>query len=142
MTAAIQIAAAVLLDGAGKVLLVRKAGTVAFMQPGGKIEPGEYPMEALRRELKEEIDLELGADAFTYLGAFSAPAANEPGHQVCAEVYVARITEPVTNRAEIAEMIWIDPATPPAIQLAQLTEYHILPALLAAGTFRGTTCLQ
>ncbi|WP_408734888.1 NUDIX domain-containing protein [Asaia platycodi] len=41
----IHIAAALLHDGAGRLLLVRKHGTVAFMQPGGKIEPGETPVQ-------------------------------------------------------------------------------------------------
>jgi 8-oxo-dGTP diphosphatase len=28
--------------------------------PGGKVEPGEEPQSALRRELKEELDIEVG----------------------------------------------------------------------------------
>ena len=43
------------VDGAGHVLLVRKADTRFFMQAGGKIEPGEEPAAALVRELHEEI---------------------------------------------------------------------------------------
>jgi 8-oxo-dGTP pyrophosphatase MutT (NUDIX family) len=49
--AAIRTAAAVIDDGAGNVLLVRKAGTRAFMQPGGKIDAGESAVDALVREL-------------------------------------------------------------------------------------------
>lgn len=37
----IRIAAAVITDDAGRYLLVRKRDTTAFMQAGGKIEPGE-----------------------------------------------------------------------------------------------------
>ncbi|EPM86442.1 NUDIX hydrolase, partial [Pseudomonas syringae pv. actinidiae ICMP 18804] len=36
----INIAAALLIGADGRTLLVRKRGTQAFMQPGGKIEPG------------------------------------------------------------------------------------------------------
>ena len=53
----IPIAAALIEDGAGHVLLVRKADTRFFMQAGGKIEPGEEPAAALVRELHEEIGL-------------------------------------------------------------------------------------
>lgn len=35
-----RIAAACLLDAQGRLLLVRKRGTRAFMLPGGKHEPG------------------------------------------------------------------------------------------------------
>jgi len=52
---AIRIAAAVIVRPDGMTLLVRKRGTSAFMQPGGKIEPGETPEQALSRELSEEI---------------------------------------------------------------------------------------
>jgi 8-oxo-dGTP pyrophosphatase MutT (NUDIX family) len=49
----IRIAAGLIVDHAGRVLLVRKRGTQTFMQAGGKIEPHESPVEALARELEE-----------------------------------------------------------------------------------------
>lgn len=52
---AIQIAAALIDDDAGRLLLVRKAGTEWFMQAGGKIENGESPLSALRRELGRKL---------------------------------------------------------------------------------------
>src|SRR6478609_7813601 len=55
----IHVSAAVILDGDGRLLLVRKAGTTAFMQPGGKPEPGESASETLSRELAEELCLEV-----------------------------------------------------------------------------------
>lgn len=59
----IRVAAALIEDGAGRLLLVRKAGTSCFMQAGGKIEPGEDPAAALLRELDEEIGLRVGGRA-------------------------------------------------------------------------------
>jgi 8-oxo-dGTP diphosphatase len=44
VTGPIWIVAAVALDAAGRTLLVRKSGTAAFMQPGGKPDPGEAPL--------------------------------------------------------------------------------------------------
>ena len=55
MTKTIRIAAALIDDGEGRVFLVRKRGTAAFMQPGGKIDPGETAFQALARELTEEL---------------------------------------------------------------------------------------
>ena len=40
-------------DDDGRLLLSRKRGTSAFMQAGGKIEPGEQPAAALVRELRD-----------------------------------------------------------------------------------------
>ncbi|KUP92858.1 hypothetical protein TRIHO_23090 [Tritonibacter horizontis] len=53
------IAAAAILREDGAILLVRKRGTSAFMQPGGKIDGLETPVNALRRELFEELALDL-----------------------------------------------------------------------------------
>ncbi|WP_319022988.1 NUDIX domain-containing protein [Mesorhizobium sp. B2-8-5] len=74
----IRIAAAVIRDDDARLLLVRKRGTSAFMQAGGKIEPDELPAAALAGELREELGVAVDpAEAF-HLGSFSAPAVNEP----------------------------------------------------------------
>ena len=88
MSEPISIVAALIRDEAGRVLLVRKRGTAAFMQPGGKRDPGEDDVTALARELDEE----LGCRVVAGLGPVArrrsiAPAANEPGRPVQAAVY-------------------------------------------------------
>ena len=98
----IRIAAALLVDG-GRLLLVRKRGTTAFMQPGGKIDPGEDSIDALRRELHEELGLVVLRSAPVPLGKFSAPAANEPGHTVEAEIFIVETAETMQPAAEIEE---------------------------------------
>jgi len=129
MTREIHIAAAVIARPDGKVLVVRKRGSAVFMQPGGKLEPGETPLEALRRELEEEIGY-VGNDAATWLGRFSASAANEADSIVIAETFTLVTAADLAPLAEIEELRWIDPADP-QLPLAQLSGRHILPAFLA-----------
>ena len=57
----IRVAAAVILDARGHMLVVRKRSTAAFMQPGGKIMPGESAVDALHREIAEELGVERAA---------------------------------------------------------------------------------
>lgn len=126
-TSLIRIAAALLLGPDGRTLLVRKRGTLAFMQPGGKIEAHEQPVQALARELEEELGLTIDPAHARYLGPFSAPAANEPGFTVQAEVFLLTIDAPVSPAAEIEEVRWIDPAGDSDLVLAPLTGEVILP---------------
>ncbi|WP_442680668.1 NUDIX hydrolase [Sphingomonas sp. ASY06-1R] len=123
----IRIAAALLDDDAGRLLLVRKVGTRWFMQAGGKIEDGETALSALRRELTEEIGLSLAEEEFRYLGRFAASAANEPGFIVEAEVYHARVRHIVMIQSEIEEAVWVSQTEAAAMPLAPLTREHILP---------------
>ncbi|MGB3122344.1 MAG: NUDIX domain-containing protein [Pseudomonas sp.] len=134
MTSILRIAAALLIGSDGQTLLVRKRGTQAFMQPGGKIDAGEQPVEALARELYEELNLQIEPSDALYLGHFSAPAANEPGFTVHAELFQVHIDVPVTPAAEIEEVRWIDPAGDGGLPLAPLTRDLILPFYRASLT--------
>ncbi|HVP34979.1 MAG TPA: 8-oxo-dGTP diphosphatase MutT [Steroidobacteraceae bacterium] len=61
----ILVVAAALYDGEGRVLIAQRppgkhqAGRWEF--PGGKVTPGEAESEALVRELREELGIEVGA---------------------------------------------------------------------------------
>lgn len=59
------VAAGVILDGDRVLLTQRMAGAHlegAWEFPGGKVEPGEAPEQALVRELREEIGVEAAVD--------------------------------------------------------------------------------
>ena len=55
----IRTVAAGIVDGQGRVLLVRKHGSSTFIQPGGKREPGEDALATLARELDEELGIQV-----------------------------------------------------------------------------------
>lgn len=123
----IRIATALLTDTRKRMLLVRKRGTLAFMQPGGKIESGEEPAEALLRELREELNLVASPEALRYRGRFAAPAANEPGFIVEADVFLLAIATEPEPAAEIAELRWLEPGHDAPVPVAPLTRDHVMP---------------
>jgi 8-oxo-dGTP diphosphatase len=126
----IDIVAALIRDEAGRVLLVRKRGTTAFMQPGGKRDRGEDDVAALAREIDEELGCHLVRDSIQPLGVFNAISANEPGWRVRASLYEIDVAGDIVPKAEIDAMAWIDPATPADIPLAPLTRDYVLPLAL------------
>lgn len=124
----IHVSAAVIVDEAGRVLVVRKQGTSMFMQPGGKPEAGESAAQTLIRELHEELGLELDEADLQPLGSFVSAAANEPGHRVIAEAFTTSVDpRAVTVQAELAELRWITPDDIATLPLAPLSVEHLLP---------------
>jgi 8-oxo-dGTP pyrophosphatase MutT (NUDIX family) len=89
---------AVVLDRDGRVLMVRHSYVDGWHLPGGGVEPGETQVEALRRELREEANLELTGPPALH-GVFFHPLYSRRDHVT---VYVVRqfrqSAPPVPNR--------------------------------------------
>lgn len=128
----IRIVAALVLDGAGRVLLVRKKGTRAFMQPGGKLLDSESHLAALERELEEELRCSVRPGSPAFLGTFTAQAANETGCLVEAALYRVELLGTIRPSSEIEEVVWLDSGIPTQIELAPLTRETVLPLITRA----------
>ena len=131
--------------GGCEVLTVRKHGTRLHQYPGGKPEPGETARDAAVREVAEETGVHVPADALESLGTFTAPAANEAGLSVTADLFLytgdtggAGVTPVVA--AEIADARWLPLGTAdhtpddPAYPLAPLM-FTTFPRLVDATGF-------
>jgi 8-oxo-dGTP diphosphatase len=65
-------AGGIVLNGDGRVLLLKhryRTGS-GWGIPGGFIERGEQPVEALKRELREEVGLEISDEQIVYARSF------------------------------------------------------------------------
>lgn len=90
-----------------RVLFARSKGKDAFYTPGGKREAGETDEQALLREVKEELTVELLPDTVRYLNTFSAQAhGKSEGVLVSIRCYTGEYVGELQPAAEIDELAW------------------------------------
>ena len=124
------VAAVVIRDEDGRILVVRKRDTHRFMLPGGKIEPGESPDLTAVREAHEELGVTLDVDRLVRLGEWTAPAANEDGRTVHGHIYAHPWVAGVRACNEIDEVLWLAPHEAVGrTDLAPLFQMCVLPTL-------------
>jgi NAD+ diphosphatase len=102
-------ASAIVLDDRGRVLLARRAaepGKGRWDLLGGFIDEDEAPLEALRRELDEEIGTEVEPGAF--VGGFP-DTYGQDGPPTINLYWTARVRGAPEPSDEIAELRWFEP---------------------------------
>ncbi len=129
----ITVVAIAMVDTDGRVLLAQRpegksmAGMWEF--PGGKLEQGETPEEAIRREIKEELNVELCAHCFAPLTFVSHAYAD---FHLIMLLYMARKWEGIPMPTEGQQLTWKRPREmrelpmPPAdVPLVSVLEDHL-----------------
>lgn len=117
-----------------KLLVERSKGKAFFISPGGSIEPGETPKQALVRELREEFGLQTEEENFEEFGVFSAPAAGQEGMTVIMETFmVKKWTGIPTPNSEVEEIMWITSDIPKSIKVGSIFEHEVIPRLKKLG---------
>lgn len=97
-----------------RLLGVRSRGRSACYLPGGKREPGESDAQALQREIREELTVELCAETLQPAGVFRAQADGQAeGVQVVLSCYRADYRGTLAPAAEIEALLWLRHADHP-----------------------------
>jgi 8-oxo-dGTP diphosphatase len=122
----LKISCAIIVDDSNRTLLVRKANTDFYMQPGGKIENGETPLECLKRELMEELGVSFGEGQMEFVGNYAERAANEQNRMVHADIFFIQHTFQPNISGEIVDYIWLDASLDERDDLAPLTKNVVL----------------
>lgn len=116
------VAACALLDADGRVLIARrpegKAHAGFWEFPGGKIEAGESPEQALIRELREELGVEPCEQCLQPF-AFASERI-EDGRHMLMPLFICRRWDGFVDPKEGQEIKWVRPDT--------LSSYDLLPA--------------
>lgn len=105
----IEVVAAVIQDAAGRVLAVKcpehkHGGGWEF--PGGKIEPGEAPRDAIVREIREELGVLIAPGELLYTVEWDYPAFH-----LSMRCYVSRVLSGDLQLREHTEARWLDATT-------------------------------
>src|SRR5688572_13099941 len=112
MPAPLEVCAALLRDGAGRVLIAERgpsrahAGEWEF--PGGKLEPGETVAAATRRELREELGIEVLASRPLQVLVHRYPEREVRLHAVAIDAWRGT---PVAREGQA--LAWVAPASLP-----------------------------
>ena len=94
-----------------KVLFARSKNKDLFYNPGGKREVNETDAEALMREIKEELNVDLISSTIKYLTTFKAQAHGKPeGVLVEIKCYTAGYNGTIVPSSEIEEVAWFTSA--------------------------------
>lgn len=106
-------AGALFTDTDGRVLLVRPTYKPHWDIPGGYVEPGESPLAACRREIREELGITPPVNAHTFIVDW-APAAGE-GDKILFVFAGGRLDDQALDAitfadGEIAEVRYVSPA--------------------------------
>ena len=125
---------AVVVDGDGRVLLGRRAHPPfegRWDLPGGFLDEAEHPLDALRRELREETGLDVEPDRF--LGVWLDRYADEPDAAASWTLnlyWSARAVSGDERPADdVAELRWFAPdELPPDDQIAFTNVAQVLRA--------------
>lgn len=115
------VVAVALIDADGRVLLAERpkgkamAGLWEF--PGGKVSPGESPEQALIREIKEELDIDV---AETCLAPLTFASHRYETFHLLMPLYVCRRWRGTPQAREGQRLAWV--------RAAKLEEYPMPPA--------------
>jgi 8-oxo-dGTP diphosphatase len=118
MSAPLLVTAAIIRDGPLILIARRKldakveAGRWEF--PGGKVDFGEHPEDCLKREILEELNLDIEIERFfdvashVYSAAGSVASPKTSGLHVILLCYICRLLGGELKLLDVAEVAWVN----------------------------------
>ena len=119
----------------GKLLMLKGKGYDELWTPGGKIEPGENEEYCLKRELKEEIGVQISG--LSFFKEYSGKSFYNPNQIMNQKVFITSISGEIKPDAEIESFIWLtrDDFKNEKFPMIPITKERILPDLIEQGIF-------
>lgn len=88
-----------------KFLIVKPREKPFWINPGGKYKEGENAVDCLRRELKEEVGVEVVS--CKYYKTYEIEKASHSDFPLSLELYIVEIKGEIKPSSEIKDMAWL-----------------------------------
>jgi 8-oxo-dGTP pyrophosphatase MutT (NUDIX family) len=129
----LKVALALIRDN--KVLMAKNYDFDKYFIPGGKIEKNENEEEALIREIKEELNVDLIKDSINYFGTFEDVASTHLDSTVQVKLYFGEISGELKPNSEVEKLAWFGKKDDWE-KLGTVAKTKIMPALVQKGLIR------
>lgn len=114
------------------LLVQMEEGAEQYILPGGKAEGEEGAIQALCREVKEELGVEVDIASLIFVGEFEDESSSKPGERVHVDLYQGDCQGQVKPCSEVKKLIWFSKDDDWS-KLPPITRNKILPALIKKG---------
>jgi 8-oxo-dGTP diphosphatase len=113
-----------------EVLATRSKGKTFYIQPGGKLEDNETETQAVVRELREEMGIEVDEASLEKIGDYYADAAGQTGKRLKLAAYLVKdFTGEPSPHSEVEEIRAFSSQIPEGVEVASILEHDIIPEL-------------
>ncbi len=117
-----------------KLLITRAKGKDFFIAPGGKLEEGETALEALKRELLEELSITFKDEDAKFFGTFYAPMLSDLQKIAKMDVFmINKYAGDIKISNEIEEIKWVNSEWLQDLRSPSIFDENVIPRLKGPG---------
>ncbi len=118
-----------------KVLMAKNFGIDKYFIPGGKFKENENDIEALTREIKEELSVDIIKNSIKYFGTFEDIASTHPDSTIQVKLYFGEVSGNLKPNSEVEKLSWFG-KNDDWEKLGTVAKTKIMPALVQKGLVR------
>jgi 8-oxo-dGTP pyrophosphatase MutT (NUDIX family) len=124
--------AAVIIDNQGRYLIVKDKEDNFWKNVGGKQLPAESPEDCLKREIEEELNVQVSKTPEYYFSCPTTPTASDPTKTVQIILYKVDIIGTPIPTSEVGNIHWLTKGEvhQRKLNLTQQIRDYIVPKLL------------